>query len=219
VARTLARSRFVPLGGAVPSFAVASPEATEVIVKALATAFLLLAALAASPAAADPFARHAPSGVFAPVGAAGSIVVPPEWAGVWATVDSSYLCTGALQSVTSSSDTLCTGQVFVIDSSAVCTGTFDASSYTMHCTATGQVFPDCNYTITIDAHGTRTVDSFFSVVTFTTSYSGTGTGCDLLPPQCQQTNTHGTRTGPAPPAYCATPAVGTSWGKLKATYR
>jgi hypothetical protein len=54
---------------------------------------------------------------------------------------------------------------------------------------------------------------------FSTTYSGTGTGCDLFQNQCTQTNSHSTRIGPAPPAYCATPVQGTSWGRVKSQYR
>jgi hypothetical protein len=67
--------------------------------------------------------------------------------------------------------------------------------------------------------GTRTADSYFVVTVIEVSYSGTAEGCDLIPPTCIQLNTHGTRVGPAPPSYCATPTQPTTWGRLKTLYR
>jgi hypothetical protein len=185
-------------------------------VKILATAFLLLLTLVARPAAADPMARHIRP-FLNPTST--TVVVPAEWAGVWLNTDTAYTCAGAFKSTDTWTDTLCTGQVFESDTTFDCTGSFDANSYTEHCTATGELFTDCQYTFTLDAHGTRTTDSFSSVATNQTSYSGTGTGCDLFPPSCTQVNTHGTRIGPAPAAYCATPTRPTTWGQMKALYR
>ena len=81
------------------------------------------------------------------------------------------------------------------------------------------MFTDCNYSFDIETHGTRSGDSFFSVSVFQTQYSGTGEGCDLFPDTCDQINSHATRTGPAPAAYCSTPAQRTTWGQVKSRYR
>jgi hypothetical protein len=155
--------------------------------------------------------------------AGGTDPVPPEWAGVWTIVDSVYDCTGAFQSTSTSTDTLCAGQTFDPDTGAECpfecTGTANSTSVNMHCTGTCEIFTDCNATFETDFVGTRTADTYSSVVTMTVSFSGTGTGCDLLPGNCTQINSHGTRTGPAPEKYCATPVESATWGRVKSRYR
>jgi hypothetical protein len=180
--------------------------------KFLVTA-LILGALAASSASANPFARNH-RGVIN-----GSITVPPEWAGIWQSVDSTYDCNGAFQNTTTFTDTLCAGVTFESDTTFSCTGSADANSYTQHCTGSGEVFTDCTYTFDLTTHGTRSGDSFFSVSVFSTTYTGTGKGCDFFPDSCTQTNSHSTRLGPAPAAYCATPVESTSWGRVKSLYR
>ena len=149
----------------------------------------------------------------------GSITVPPEWAGVWQYTDTTYDCNGAFQSTDSGLDTLCAGATFDTSSTISCTGSATSTTFSQHCTATGEVAPDCNYNYDIVTHGTRTNDTFFSVSVFNVTYSGTGVVCGFLTDSCTQTNSHETRIGPAPSAYCSTPAAPTTWGKLKATYR
>ena len=149
----------------------------------------------------------------------GGVSVPAEWAGVWQSTDSTYKCPNLFQSTSVDTDTLCVGQSETSDLNAVCTGSATSTSVDFSCTATGEVFTDCQYTVTSHVTGTRTGDTYFLVTETTTTFSGTGTGCDLLTPSCTQTNLHGVRLGPAPAAYCATPAVPSSWGKLKASYR
>jgi hypothetical protein len=188
-------------------------------VKFLATTLFLLAAVSlARPAAADPFARRNVHAYGSAATTAGSISVPAAWAGIWANVDTVYTCAGVFQSTSSDTDTLCTGQTLA-DSTFNCTGSFDANTFTEHCSATGEVFTDCQYDVVLDAHGTLTNDTFFSVSTLATTYSGTGAGCNLVPPHCEQTNSHETRIGPAPASFCATPTQVESWGQLKAHYR
>ena len=87
------------------------------------------------------------------------------------------------------------------------------------CTGTNELFPDCQLTMTFETHSTRSGDSFRAVTKTTTTYSGTGVGCDYFQDDCKIDVTEGTRTGPAPPAYCATPTRRTSWGQLKILYR
>ena len=170
------------------------------------------ALLLAGSASARPFFR--PGNV--PLG---EIVVPPEWAGIWSYSDTTYNCQGQVVGTNSGLDTLCAGVRFDTDPSVSCTGSADGNSYQQHCTSSGEVFPDCNYTIDVQTHGTRTGDSFFSVTVFTATYSGTGKGCDQFPDQCQQINSRATRIGEAPAKYCATPAEQTTWGQLKSLYR
>ena len=181
--------------------------------KSLLVACLLGAAfLAVSDASASPFQR---------LKQYGSITIPPEWAGTWSSTDSVYDCNGVLQSVSTSLDTLCAGVRFDFqsDSTISCSGSATATTFEEHCTGTGDAGPDCQYTLTLDAHGTRNGDSFFSVNVFQFQFSGTGPGCDQIPDQCTQTNSHSTRTGPAPAEYCATPVRSTTWGKVKSQYR
>jgi hypothetical protein len=185
-------------------------------VKLLAIAVLLLVTLAVRPAAADPFARHVRPGTSP--SSTTSIIVPAEWAGVWENCDTVYTCAGAFQSASCDTDTLCTGQVFDTDPSISCSGSFTSTTYTEHCTGSGNILT-CQYTTTIDSHGTRTADSSFSVSTISTTYSGADPTCGFLPPQCAQINSHGNRLGPAPAAYCATPSQPTTWGQMKAHYR
>lgn len=174
---------------------------------------LILGALAASSASANPLTtRHRPAG-------GGSITVPPEWAGIWQSTDSLYDCNGVFQSMDTFIDTLCAGVTFESDTTFSCKGGANGTSYFQHCSGSGEVFEDCTYTFDIQTNGTRTGDSFFSVSVFSTTYTGKGKGCDFFTDSCTQTNTHSTRIGTAPPAYCATPVVGTSWGKVKSQYR
>jgi hypothetical protein len=153
-----------------------------------------------------------------------AVVVPQEWDGVWTTLDSIYTCAGAFQSTSTGADTVCGGkdyQTSAPGSSIVftCTGTADATTIDMTCTGSGPVFTDCNADYTIVVHGTLASNSYHLVDTVNITYSGTGTGCDLLPPQCIQLDSWGTRTGPAPQAFCLTPARKSTWGELKALYR
>jgi len=175
---------------------------------------LLLGALAASAADASPFAARSRSLL------GGGITVPPEWAGIWQSTDTTYDCNGVFMNTTSSLDTLCTGQTFEDDDPTIsCTGSVDANTYTQHCTGSSEFIPDCTATFDILTHGTRSGDSFFSVTVFQTTYAGTGEGCDLIQDFCQQFNSHSTRIAPAPAEYCATPVEGMSWGKVKSLYR
>jgi hypothetical protein len=154
----------------------------------------------------------------------GNDPVPPEWAGIWTTVDSMYTCAGVLQNVFTSTDTLCAGQTFDPDSSATecpfnCSGTATSTTVNMHCTGTCEVFEDCSATFTSDFVGTRTADSYFTVITMNTTFDGKGKGCDFFPDQCMQINSHGTRVGPAPEDYCSTPVESATWGRIKSRYR
>ena len=65
----------------------------------------------------------------------------------------------------------------------------------------------------------RTGDTYRSVTVTNVTYSGTGLGCDLVPPSCTKVVSYGTRTGPAPAEYCLTPVKRATWGQLKVAYR
>ena len=153
-----------------------------------------------------------------------SITVPPEWAGIWTTQDSVYDCTTGFKSYSTGTDTLCANQVYDGNQAGspftfTCTGTADATTFHATCTGGGEVFPNCSVTIDLTVDVVRTNDTYRSVVVANTSYSGTGTGCDLFPPSCTRTVSYGTRIAPAPTDYCSTPARQTTWGRLKVTYR
>jgi len=153
----------------------------------------------------------------------GAIIVPQEWGGIWTSVDSTYDCTGGFQFVDGSADTLCPGAVIVdpvvFPISYTCTGSADATTVTVNCSGSTEIAPDCMATYTLTLQGTRTGDTSFMVSTMSTTYSGTGEFCDFIPDECVQTNSHGTRTGPAPSEYCQTPALPKSWGEVKVRYR
>jgi len=180
--------------------------------------FVLCAALLpVGPAQAGP--AHDSKGIFQTL--IPDTKVPPEWDGIWQTIDSVYTCGGAPQSASAGVDTLCGGKDIPAPGGInyVCTGTADATTVHLTCTYNYDVFPNCQASSVTVIDGTRTGDTFYYVVTNNTNYSGSGTGCNLLPPQCSVTHIHGTRTGPAPPAYCATAALPITWGRIKAIYR
>ena len=155
--------------------------------------------------------------------AADPFKVPPEWDGIWTSTDSTYDCNGFFQQVETSEDTLCSGAVFLdpadISGDVECTGSFTATTINLTCTAVDTLFEDCYGTFTYNIHGTRSGNTAFLVLTFSTTFDGTGEGCDFLPDDCTQTNTHATRSGPAPPVYCATPTAPSTWGGVKIRYR
>jgi len=191
--------------------------------KRIACVVLLLSASALLPGSAHARARVFDfSGALRVMG--NTVTVPPEWDGVWTVQDSVYDCTTGFKYFDTSTDTLCSGQVIQQDTTGVpvtidCNGSADATSYHVTCTGSMDVFTDCQVTYDIQTDATRTSNSFRSVTTMSVSYSGTGTGCDLLPGSCTRTVSYGTRTGPAPLDYCLTPTRRTSWGQLKVSYR
>lgn len=151
-----------------------------------------------------------------------SVLVPVEWDGFWTTVDSVYTCEGVLLfTPPASADTICGGKDFSPTApggiTLVCTtGTVDANTIDLTCTGSGTIEPDCDASYTIVTHQTRTGDTFFSVSTINVTY--TGTACPG-PSDCLQVNVHGTRTGPAPTDYCATPTKRSTWGQIKVLHR
>jgi len=151
----------------------------------------------------------------------GGVTVPPEWEGIWTTTDTVYNCPSSFNNTSTVDDTICTGEALNDpgQTQLVCTGNATATTYDITCTGTDDVIPDCTATYNYHVHGTRTGESYFSVAELNVTYSGTAEGCDLLPPQCVQINTHGTRTGPAPPTFCSTPTRSSTWGQVKIHYR
>lgn len=181
---------------------------------------LLAAPVPAGAASAEPAAFHFKSALRL---LGGTVTVPPEWDGIWTTQDSTYDCATGPTGTSSSSDTLCTGQVFNQSPpgpvAISCTGTADATTFHTTCDGSTVIFPDCKASYAIQVDGTRTGDSYRSVTVVNVTYSGTAKGCDLVPPSCTRIVSYGTRTGPAPASYCVTPVKASTWGKLKLIYR
>lgn len=154
--------------------------------------------------------------------AGGSIDVPPEWEGVWSTTDSTYMCGGPLFSVGGGLDTLCAGTPIGDDGSEpdiMCSGSADATTINVTCTYSEPIAPDCVAELTVTITGTRTSDSYVAHSVTEVAYTGSGAPCDLLLDSCQRRSTRGTRIGPAPAAYCATPVSRSTWGEVKLKYR
>lgn len=152
----------------------------------------------------------------------GSIVIPPEWSGIWTTTDSVYDCSDQFIEVATSKDTICAGQVVTQIGEIVdftCTGAVNGTTMDVTCTGSYEPVTDCLVTFTVVTHTTRSGDSFRSVSTTTTTHSGTNPICSFFPEDCKRNVTEGTRTGVAPPAFCATPTKRATWGQLKILYR
>ena len=152
-----------------------------------------------------------------------SVIVPLEWDGTWTTLDSVYTCQGVFQSTSTGIDTICGGKDYTPGGGTAftlsCSGSADATSYDMTCTGSAEIFTDCNADYNMVTHGTMSGGSYHTVSTINVTYSGTGTGCDLVPPSCTQVDIWGTRTGPAPVGYCSTATRQATWGQLKSLYR
>jgi hypothetical protein len=182
----------------------------------LCVSFLVIVATHANaaPLSLDDLFRQARSAVIAPV----------EWDGIWTTVDSTYTCLGVFQNTSAGADTICGGKDYTPSTGGsgltiTCTGSATPTTIDLTCTGSGPVFTDCDANYTAVFHGDRNGDSYHVVSTIHLTYSGTGLGCSLLPPSCSQLDIWGTRTGPAPPAYCLTPTQRSTWGVLKTRYR
>ena len=183
-------------------------------VAALAIAFTFTSPAAAGMRARDPGADlHARQG---------SIIIPPEWGGIWTSVDTTYDCNGVFQSTSPGRDTLCAGKEITFDEgspySLVCEGTATATTADMICTYTSEIIPDCTVTFTIETHGTMSGDSYTLTTITTTNYAGTAEGCDLIPDSCTRRVAHGTRIAPEPVEYCETPTLPSTWGRVKSRY-
>jgi hypothetical protein len=151
-----------------------------------------------------------------------AIIVPPEWDGVWDTVDSSYDCKGVLTGTSASEDTICGGQAVTSGDpnspfTFTCTGTANGNTIDVTCTGGGQVLPECQLSIDFHIQVTRTGDSFRSVTTSNSTYSGTG--CMGIPDVCSRDVQVGSRSGPAPVDFCTTSVRRATWGQLKTIYR
>ena len=153
-----------------------------------------------------------------------ALVVPAEWDGIYTTLDSTYTCAGVFQSTSTDADTICGGKDYSTGDPGggitfQCTGSATATTFDQTCTGSVDVVTDCVMNFTIVSHGTRSTGSYRIVTTISVTYVGTAPECSILPPSCDQYNTWGTRTGPAPADYCLTSVKPASWGELKVRYR
>jgi hypothetical protein len=186
----------------------------------LVSASLLLAGLAE----ARPLAKPVPlnfQGMIIPTG--GSVTVPPEWAGIWTTTDSVYDCNDVLTSTSTGEDTLCAGEIYSAEATGSpivpdCQGSATATTVHVICTGTGAI-GNCQADFTSVLDGVLTADDYRNELTISIVISGSAPECAFIPGFCNRIVTYGHRTGPAPPAYCATPTKATTWGQVKILYR
>jgi hypothetical protein len=186
---------------------------------------LVFAALSLLAVALNPLAAHAarPDGDNRPTAitilrGAGGISVPPEWAGIWNTEDTTFVCnTLTVTDISSSIDTLCAGQAFDPDPSTNwdCTGTVTSTTGDVTCTGSFS-FSGCTINFVSHFVVTRNGDTARVIETFTTTY--TPPLCAFQPDSCEETHSVYTRTGPPPPT-CSTPTQRSTWGQVKVLYR
>jgi hypothetical protein len=192
--------------------------------KRVVLAFTLLAlGIAGSTRMADAGMSEAAVGrVVRFLGSFRGTPVPPEWDGIWTTIDSTYFnCEISFAPPTPGADTICAGATFEQPSdpgfNVTCSGTSDATTFSMQCAGTADLGGGCTGTVAFTIDGTRTGGTFkrVSVMNFTPT---TPTAECIA--ACIRTVSYGTRTGPAPTEYCATTeAKPSSWGGLKIMYR
>jgi len=193
--------------------------------KRLATIVLLVSASVAllADAAAARLPRSPLRLLQVGLAAADPYKIPPEWDGLWDSTDSTYECNGVLDSTDTSQDTLCSGAVFLdpaqFTGNVQCSGGFTTTTINLTCTGTDTLFEGCVETFSYNIHGTRSGDDAFLVLTLSVTFDGPAPECAFAPDNCTQVNTHAHRTGPAPPAYCATPTLPSTWGGVKIRYR
>ncbi len=149
--------------------------------------------------------------------------LPAAWSGIWSDADTIYMCSDPGTPVFTSSglDTLCTGETYSEDPDYTldCSGT--TSDTNLDLTCTGSFLPDpkdptCVAEVDIELHGVRTDEKYFLSATINTTF--VPPFCYLSPDQCLIIETTATRIAPEP-AECLTPALPSTWGKVKARYR
>jgi hypothetical protein len=177
-----------------------------------------LLALVVVPTAALASPVSMPSFAQALAAATGNPVVPAAWAGIWQFADSTHDCGSSIITETSVEvDTLCTGEPVGNSGPGIdCSGPVDDTSVNVTCTYTEVIFEGCDVTLQQTIAGTRTGDTFYVEMTFSTTY--VPTGCASLPDECTVTEITATRLAPEP-TPCSTVVVSDSWGRTKALYR
>ena len=144
--------------------------------------------------------------------------VPAAWEGVWALDTSVRLCGeeaelyGANESLT-----LCTGQPIYGDGGLeTCSATITDTSVEWTCTSSETVSEGCTLTVTISLVATRNGDSFESVRTQNTTF--TGTCSPEYQDSCLDFVSTATRTAEDPQCSDVS-ATHTSWSSVKSLYR
>lgn len=150
------------------------------------------------------------------------IPAPPEWDGIWATVDSTYFpCELPFGNTATRADTICTGQAIGEPSDSQfnvsCTGNADATTFHLECTGTADLGNGCTGTVDFTVDGTRTGDHYKRITVMNFTPDTPSEECIAI---CIRTVSYGSRTGPAPTAYCSITKVNTcTWGRIKLLYR
>lgn len=148
-------------------------------------------------------------------------VVPVEWGGIWQSLDNTYDCgTNALLFSGAQQDTLCPGTTLPGpppgEMTLDCTTTADGDSYEVHCTANLELAPGCTVAFAYDTTVTRTGDTYTSVSTSSTTYTGE---CFGLADTCERTESTGTRIAGPSPACDGAADERRAWGAVKLIYR
>jgi hypothetical protein len=154
------------------------------------------------------------------------VIVPAEWSGVWTLQDSTFDCLGMKTDAITENDTLCTGQnIYEVPEDLEglgldinCTVDVTPTTLEISCTATGTVGPDCLLTYTYEGSAVRTGDTYRATTHLSITVDGVDPACSFFPDQCIDGRTSAVRIAPQPTAYCATPAVQTTWGQVKSRY-
>jgi len=153
-----------------------------------------------------------------------SVPIPPAWDGVWSLEDSIYDCDDNFIATESILDTLCGGKD--VNSAPPgnplefsCTGTATATEIHVTCTGGFVIAGDCQYNVVSQVDGTISGTSYHLQIRSNVTYTGTDPPCGFLQNKCTRTSSYGTRIGPSPSLYCATPVFPSTWGSVKARYR
>ena len=216
----LDRTRAKPILGSLLSSCIVPPRRRPVRPRILLLALPILL-LGTAPVRAEIAPRIGLEQIF--VALQSGPTVPPEWAGVWETKDSTFFCAGMfLGESTGNRDTLCAGIPISEEDPAgqiqfTCSGTATADEVHVTCSGSADVSPDCQETQTIDIDGVRTGDTYALTIVNNTVTQGTGLGCGSA--FCIETRSTGARIEPEPTAYCATQNETTTWGRMKVLYR
>jgi hypothetical protein len=146
--------------------------------------------------------------------------IPPAWAGIWHSIDTTRTCgTQNVLRTDDRNDTLCVG-TYDPDTSSIdfnCTGTITDTNVNLTCTGSLS-FKGCTINFTFTTVGTRNGDTADLVETLNQSFNPPL--CAFIPDSCEETTRHVVRLGPITPGDCpTTPAVPTTWGSLKIRYR
>ncbi len=154
----------------------------------------------------------------AQVGAAGDLVFPLAWEGVWDYEEITRVCGESGGTPEPGTDDFCEGEsILGGDGDGMeCSGTVTDTEIHITCVSETPIegLPGCTTlvtTLTIDA--VRSGDTATGGSTFTFDYND---GCSI-PDSCTETVSTLTRTGADPD--CSSPVESATWAKIKSVYR